>query len=96
MRLVLLINFDLVVLLLFIQSFRLFKQLLVISLQLLGQQSDLAIFLINSLVERVRQLLHLFVELVLNLLGLFLLEQNLVFVVDLSLSESLVTLITDI
>ena len=41
-------------------------------------------------------MLHLVIELVLNLLSLLLLEQDLVLVVDLGLCESFVTLVTHI
>ena len=48
------------------------------------------------MVQRVAQLLNLVVELVLDLLGFFLLEEDLVLVVDFGLSESLVALLADI
>ena len=41
-------------------------------------------------------MLHLVIELVLDLLCLLLLEQDLVFVVDFSLRQSLVALLTDV
>ena len=41
-------------------------------------------------------MLHLVIELVLNLLSLLLLEQDLVFVVDLSLSQTLVALLSHV
>ena len=48
------------------------------------------------MVEGFRELCDLVVELCLDLFSLFLLEQNLILVVDLGLCESLVALVTDI
>jgi len=71
-------------------------ELLVKSFQLLRKQRNLAVLGGAGLVERVSQVLNLFVLLALDLLGLLLLEQNLVFVVDLSLSQALVSLLSDL
>ena len=46
--------------------------------------------------QRLGQLLDFLVQLVLDLLGLFLLEEDLVLVVDLSLGQALVALVTHI
>ena len=48
------------------------------------------------MVQRVAQLLNLVVELVLDLLSFFLLEEDLILIVDFGLSESLVALFADI
>ena len=96
MSLVLLIKFELSVFSLLLKLLCLLHELFVISLELLGQKSDLRVFCGDSLVERLRQLLDLVVELVLDLFGLLLLEQDLVFVVDFSLGQSLVALLSHV
>jgi len=79
-----------------LEGLRLLVELLVVGLQLLGKQSDLAVLLVDRLCQSVRQLLDLLIELVLDLFGFLLLEQDLVLVVDLGLREALVALVTHI
>lgn len=93
MCLELLVHLELVILLLLFEGLCLLIELLVVGLQLLGKQSDLAVFLVDRLCQSVTQLLNLFIELVLDLFGLLLLEQDLVLVVDLGLRQALIALV---
>lgn len=93
MCLELLVHLELVILLLLFEGLCLLIELLVVGLQLLGKQSDLAVFLVDRLCQSVTQLLDLFIELVLDLFGLLLLEQDLVLVVDLGLRQALIALV---
>ena len=61
---------------------------------MLAQQSDLAVLGRASLVQLLGHRLQVIVKVVLDLFGLLLLEENLVLVVDFSLSEALVALLT--
>ena len=77
-----------------LQRFCLLDQLLVIGLQLLCQESDLPILLRHLLIERLTQLLNLFVHLVLDFLGFLLQEQDLILVVNFGLGKPLVALVS--
>lgn len=85
MRVILLVHLELVHLLLFLQRLHFLRKLLVICLKLLSEQGNLSILLCDCLLERLCKLLDLIVELILNLLSLLLLEENLIFVIKLSL-----------
>ena len=91
-----LIDFELTRLHELIKSLSLFTQLLVINLKLLGKKSDLTILLSAGLVELVAKLGDLVIQLILDIFRLLLLEENLVLIINFSLSKPLISLITNI
>jgi len=94
--LVLLVKLDLVHFGLLLQGLTLLVKLLVEGFQLLREEGDLSVLSGHCLVEGLSQVVDFVIELVLNLLSLFLLEQYLVLVVDFSFCESLVALLPHI